>query len=120
MNKKILSRNKKKFRLLSRKFKYNRLIINKTLNNIYVTLVSIYPENKILFSLSTLNKNIKFILKKNINSGNIKAAKILGNFVIKKIIEMKINNIILDKSGFKYHGRIKELYEIIKNKKLIY
>ncbi|MCM0158246.1 hypothetical protein [Candidatus Nardonella dryophthoridicola] len=67
MNKKILSRNKKKkFRLLSRKFKYNRLIINKTLNNIYVTLVSIYPENKILFSLSTLNKNIKFILKKKI------------------------------------------------------
>ncbi|WP_420896041.1 hypothetical protein [Candidatus Nardonella dryophthoridicola] len=36
------------------------------------------------------------------------------------MIEMKINNIILDKSGFKYHGRIKELYEIIKNKKLIY
>lgn len=40
---------------------------------------------------------------------NTEGAKILGKTIAKKCLEKKIKEIVFDRSGYKYHGRVKAL-----------
>jgi large subunit ribosomal protein L18 len=61
---------------------------------------------KFVVHVSTLSKEIKDSLK---NGGNKEAASIVGKLVAEKAKEKNISNVVFDRSGFLYHGRVRVL-----------
>lgn len=57
-----------------------------------------------LVSISSVSLKLK-------NGGNKEAAKQVGIEVAKKALEKKIKNVVFDRGGYIYHGRVKELAE---------
>jgi len=84
-----------------------RLNVYRSLNNIYAQIID--DVNCVtLVSASSLDESIKG----NVNhGGNKETAKLVGALVGKKAIEKGIENVIFDRAGYVYHGRVKELAE---------
>jgi len=83
-----------------------RLTVYKSLKNIYAQLID--DENDVtLLSCSTNNKELK---EKKL-SRNVKSAVVLGEMLAKQAKEKGIEQIVFDRSGYLYHGRIKALAE---------
>lgn len=80
-----------------------RLVVHRSLNNISAQMVD-DTQNKTLFSLSTLDKEIKQKFK---SFGNIKAAEFFGEVFAHRAKEKGITKIIFDRAGYLYHGRLK-------------
>ena len=59
-----------------------------------------------LVSASTLEKDLK--IKK---GGNIEAAKLIGAEIAKRAKKAKIKEVVFDRGGYLYHGRVKALAE---------
>jgi large subunit ribosomal protein L18 len=83
----------------------NRLTIHKTTKHIYAQLLSADGSTTIA-SASTVQANIKGGLS---GTGNIQAAQAVGAAIAKQAIEQGITQVAFDRSGFKYHGRVKAL-----------
>lgn len=79
-----------------------RLAIFRGVNNIYAQIID-DEQGKTLLGLSTLSK--EFSARK--DAGNVKGAKELGKIIARKALEQKIDQVVFDRSGFLYHGRIK-------------
>jgi large subunit ribosomal protein L18 len=80
-----------------------RLILRRSLKNLSAQVVD-DTANKVLFSLSTLDKEIK---KKFACSGNVQAADYFGQVFAARAKEKGIGEIIFDRAGYLYHGRVK-------------
>ena len=61
-----------------------------------------------LASASTLLTEIKESVK---NSGNVDAASIVGKAIAERAVKAGITKVAFDRSGYKYHGRVKALAE---------
>ena len=48
---------------------------------------------------------------KDVSGSNVEGAKVVGAAVAKKAIEKGIKNVIFDRGGYLYHGRVKALAE---------
>ena len=84
-----------------------RLCVHRTPRHVYAQIIS--PcGSKVLTSASTLDKEVKSQIK---YGGNIEAAKIVGRVLAERAKKAGITNVAFDRSGFKYHGRIKALAE---------
>ena len=59
-----------------------------------------------LVSVSSLEKSLK--LK---NGGNIEAARVVGAEIAKRANKAKIKEVVFDRGGYLYHGRVKALAE---------
>lgn len=81
-----------------------RLSIHRTPRHIYAQLVM--PDGKVVASQSTLMAEIK---KECAYGGNVKAAAIVGKAIALQINNLGITKVAFDRSGFRYHGRIKAL-----------
>jgi large subunit ribosomal protein L18 len=82
-----------------------RLSVHRSHKNLYVQLID-DESNKTLLSLST-NDNI---FKKECKwGGNIQAAKKLGAYVSREAKKKGIEQIVFDRGGYLYHGRIRSL-----------
>jgi large subunit ribosomal protein L18 len=88
-----------------RKQAINRLTIHRTSHHIYAQVISVDGE-KTIASASTIQADVKAAVK---NTGNIDAAKEVGASIAKKAIDAGITEVAFDRSGFKYHGRVKAL-----------
>jgi len=82
-----------------------RLSVYKSLNHIYAQLID-DRAGKTLLSSSTLEKDIRTGLK---HGGNLDAAKQVGVSIAKKALGKKIEVVVFDRGGYKYHGCIKAL-----------
>jgi large subunit ribosomal protein L18 len=83
-----------------------RLTVFKTARHIYAQLID--DSNGItLLSASTISKDIKSKAKG--IGGNIKGAKLIGETLGKKGKQKGVEEIVFDRNGFLYHGRIKAL-----------
>ncbi len=106
MNKKEISRLKRHKRI---KLKMHgtsekpRLVVKRSLNNLSVMVID-DSSSRVIFSLSTANKEFKQKLK---NAGNVKASELFGQFFSAKAKEKGLSKIIFDRAGYLYHGRIK-------------
>jgi large subunit ribosomal protein L18 len=80
-----------------------RLVIHRSLKNLSAQITD-DAEGKILFSLSTLDKEIK---QKHPCAGNVKAAEFFGQVLAQRAKEKGITKIIFDRAGYLYHGRVK-------------
>ncbi|MBA2659239.1 MAG: 50S ribosomal protein L18 [Nitrosospira sp.] len=84
-----------------------RLAVHRTNCHIYVQLID-GAGGKVLTSASTLEPEIRKELP---NGGTIAAAAAIGKRVAEKAKGLGIETVAFDRSGFKYHGRVKALAE---------
>lgn len=84
-----------------------RLSIYRSLSNMYAQIID-DATGTTLIAASTLDKEIKETLN---SAGNKEAAKIVGQLLGKRAIEKGIDNVVFDRGGYIYHGRVKELAE---------
>ncbi len=82
-----------------------RMNVFRSLKNIYVQIIDDTTGNT-LVSASTLDAAIK---GKVANSGNKEAAKEVGKLIATKAIDKGIKQVVFDRGGYIYHGRVKEL-----------
>jgi large subunit ribosomal protein L18 len=81
-----------------------RLCVFRSLRHIYAQIID-DTEGKTLVSASDLELKKKNGLKK------VEIAREVGKLIAKKAIERKIERVAFDRSGYKYHGRVKALAE---------
>lgn len=76
--------------------------------HIYANVIG--PDAKILASSSTLEADIRQQLDGK-NGGNVAAATLVGKRVAEKALQAGVTEVAFDRSGFRYHGRVKALAE---------
>ena len=83
----------------------HRLCVHRTPQHIYAQIIA--PEgNRVVASASTLTKELRGSLK---STGNIAAAAAVGKEIAVRAKQAGIEKVAFDRSGFRYHGRIKAL-----------
>ena len=93
-----------------------RLVVYRSNVNIYAQLVD-DKKNITVLSASSIDNDLKKSIDKAAN--NIERSKIVGKSLAEKIKDAKIERIIFDRNGYKYHGRIKALAEAIRSSDII-
>ena len=84
-----------------------RLCVFRSSNNIYAQIID--DTNRVtLVAASSLDEAVKGAVN---HTGNKEAAKLVGEMVAKKAVEKGITEVVFDRGGYIYHGRIKELAE---------
>ena len=100
-------RRARKTRAKIAELKVVRLLVNRTNLHIYAQIIDA-SGGKVLASASTVDKAVRAELK---NGGNIAAASLIGKTIAEKAKAAGVETVAFDRSGFKYHGRVKALAE---------
>jgi len=82
-----------------------RLSVYRSEKHIYAQIID-DTKGRTLVTASTVEKPLRENLKK---TWNIEAAKEVGKLVAERATEKGITEIVFDRGGYKYHGRIKAL-----------
>jgi large subunit ribosomal protein L18 len=97
-------RTKKKLKRANANNKY-RLSVYRSLKHIYAQIID-DSIGHTLVSASTLDKEIRENVK---HTGNKEAASKVGELLARRALEKGITEVIFDRGGRKFHGRIKSL-----------
>ena len=81
----------------------NRLSVHRTPRHIYAQVFAPTGDT-VLASASTLDASLRAG-----NTGNADAAAEVGKLVAARALEAGVSKVAFDRSGFKYHGRVKAL-----------
>ncbi len=82
-----------------------RLCVHKTPRHVYAQVIA--PNgSEVLASASTVDKELRGQVK---HGGNVEAAAIVGKALAERAKKAGVSRVAFDRSGFKYHGRIKAL-----------
>lgn len=81
-----------------------RLVFHRTPRHTYAQVIS--AEGNVLAAASTVEKAISEGLKA---TGNIEAATAVGKAIAERAVAKGVEKVSFDRSGFKYHGRVKAL-----------
>ena len=83
----------------------NRLTVHRTPRHIYAQVVA--PDGgTVVAAASTLETDVRKGMK---NGGNVEAAAIVGARIAEKAKAAGVDTVAFDRSGFRYHGRVKAL-----------
>lgn len=82
-----------------------RLTVHKSNLHIYAQIIAATGD-KVLASASTLEADVRKSVK---NGGNVEAAVVVGKLIAEKAKKAGVSTVAFDRSGYKYHGRIKAL-----------
>jgi len=80
-----------------------RLSVFRSAKHIYAQIIE-DATGKTLVAASTLGSDVDMT-----NKGNVEAAKAVGSVIAKKALDQNINNVVFDRNGFLYQGRIQAL-----------
>ncbi len=83
----------------------NRLTVFRSNSHIYAQIMT-NKGSEVLVSASTSEPDLKTD-----NNGNIEAASRIGKVIAERALEKGIDTVSFDRSGYKYHGRVKALAE---------
>jgi large subunit ribosomal protein L18 len=98
-------RRARKTRAKIAELKVTRLSVHRTNTHIYAQIID-GTGDKVLVSASTAEKEVRAKVK---NGGNIAAAAVIGKRIAEKAKKAGIEKVAFDRSGFRYHGRVKAL-----------
>ena len=84
-----------------------RVCVHRSLKNFSAQLID-DAQGKVLFGLTTLNKDLKSQIK---NGGNVESAAKLGKEFAKKAQAKGVKKVCFDRGGYIYHGRVKAFAE---------
>lgn len=93
-------------RLKTAELKVVRLLVHRSNGHIYAQVID--PTAKVLAAASTLEADVR---KQTGKGGNVQAAAIIGKRIAEKAKAQGVEKVAFDRSGFKYHGRVKALAE---------
>ncbi|CDZ95673.1 MULTISPECIES: 50S ribosomal protein L18 [Pseudomonadaceae] len=96
-------RRARKARLKMRELEVVRLCVYRSSQHIYAQVLAAGGD-KVLASASTLDKELRGGA-----TGNVDAAKKVGQLVAERAKAAGVTQVAFDRSGFKYHGRVKAL-----------
>lgn len=82
-----------------------RLAVFRSLNHIYAQVID-DVNGKTLASASTNEKDLKAK-----TGGNIEAAQKIGKIIAERAIAAGVSNVVFDRGGYLYHGRVKALLD---------
>ena len=102
-----LQRHKRVRRKVSGTTQRPRLCVFRSSNNIYAQIID--DANRVtLTAASSLDAEVKGAVN---HGGNKEAAKIVGEMIAKRAIEKGITEVVFDRGGYLYHGRVQVLAE---------
>ena len=87
-----------------RELKVMRLSVHRTPRHIYAQVLD--TDSRVIAVASTLQKDVASSLKA---TGNVEAAKAVGKAIAERATAKGVKQVAFDRSGFKYHGRVKAL-----------
>ena len=90
-----------------RELEVYRLSVHRTSQHIYAQVIA-HDSSKVIASASTLDADVKKGLK---GTSNTDAATAVGKAVATRAAKEGVTSVAFDRSGFKYHGRVKALAE---------
>ncbi len=90
-----------------------RLCVYRSNNNLFVQVIDDI-QGTTLVSASTLDKEVK------VKHSNKEAAKEVGTLIAKRAMDKNIKTVVFDRSGYVYHGVIKELAEAAREAGLVF
>lgn len=111
---KIKARKKRHLRVRKKIFgnaERPRLNVYRSLKHIYAQLIDDNSGHTLIYA-STLDPALKGQIK---STGNKEAARMVGELLAKRALEQGIEQVVFDRGGFLYHGRIKALAEGARN-----
>lgn len=82
-----------------------RLAVFRSLNHIYAQIID-DVNGKTLAAASTTEKDLK-----GTTGGNIEAAQKVGKVIAERAISAGVSNVVFDRGGYVYHGRVKALID---------
>lgn len=100
-------RRARKTRAKIAELKVTRLSVHRTNTHIYAQIIA-ESGDMVIASASTVEADVRKNLK---NGGNIEAAALIGKLIAEKAVLAGVTTVAFDRSGYKYHGRIKALAE---------
>ena len=83
-----------------------RLVVFRSVKNIYGQIID-DTKQQTLIGASNLTKELEKELKKAKN--RVEASTVIGEYLAKKAKEQKIEKVVFDRNGYRYHGRVKAL-----------
>ena len=104
-------RRAKKTRMRIKSQNLPRLTVFKSSQHIYAQIID-SSGSKVLAATSTLDKSIKT------KGRSVQSAKEVGEKIADLSLKNGINKVIFDRSGYRYHGRIKMIAEAAREKGL--
>ena len=97
-------RRAKRGRAKIRELRVMRLCVHRTPRHIYAQVFD--PQSRVVVTASTVQKDVAGELKA---TGNVDAAKAVGKAIAERAKAKGITQVAFDRSGFRYHGRVKAL-----------
>lgn len=98
-------RRAKKSRAKMRDLEMHRLCVYRTPRHIYAQIIA--PDaDQVLASASSLDKTVREGIE---YTGNVDAAAKVGAAIAERAREQGVTRVAFDRSGFRYHGRVKAL-----------
>lgn len=104
-NAKRVKRHGRARRLIKGTAETPRLNVYRSLSNIYAQIID-DESGKTLAAASTVEKGVKETY-----GGNIEAAKVIGKTIAERALAKGVKNVVFDRGGYLYHGRVKALAE---------
>ena len=102
-----LQRHKRVRRKVSGTTQRPRLCVFRSSNNIYAQIID--DANRVtVVAASSLDAEVKGAVN---HGGNKEAAKMVGAMIAKRAIEKGITEVVFDRGGYLYHGRVQVLAE---------
>ena len=83
----------------------HRLCVHRTPRHIYAQIIA-PDQSGVVATASTLQKELRSQLK---GTGNKEAAAVVGKAIAERASAKGISKVAFDRSGFRYHGRVKAL-----------
>jgi large subunit ribosomal protein L18 len=85
-----------------------RLVVYRSAKHIYAQLID-DVSSKTLFGMGSNSKDIQTKLAS--TKGSVERSKAIGKMIAEKASGLKITNVVFDRNGYLYHGRVKALAE---------
>jgi len=98
-------RRARKGRSKIRELESTRLSVHRTPRHIYAQVLAA-DGGTVIVAASTLEAEVRKGIK---NGGNVEAAAIVGARIAEKAKAAGVDTVAFDRSGFRYHGRVKAL-----------
>ncbi|WP_370278448.1 50S ribosomal protein L18 [Pontibacterium sp.] len=96
-------RRARRSRLKMRELGAARLCVNRTPRHIYAQVITA-DGGTVVAAASTVEKDLR-----ESTTGNVSAAQKVGELIASRAKEAGVTKVAFDRSGFKYHGRVKAL-----------